>query len=538
MIKLVLPLLQRLRLQFAMPMRLLRDQCGNTLAIFAAALVPITLMIGSGLDLGVMYMARAKLQNACDAGVLAGRQAMSGNVWTSASQAAAAKFFAVNFPAGMHGVADASFQVSQDQQDNAQLIGSASGTVPTSLMRLADVDTLPIAVNCSAKRDLGHNDLLLVLDVTGSMNHAPSNGGGTKIGRLRTGAVGLFRALDDDSTSVTRFGIVPYSHTVNVARSLRRRDILRDQDYLDGNWSFTRCDSNGYYIWNCQSQTSGTKPAWGLSNGNTIYTYNITFSITGSVSVAAKDSSWATNNHNGQSIDTFRFSGDGCIEERPSIGNAANPVTINNSVSLADVNDKASAWNDAARQFGRYDPDVQQGQSQVGCPSEAQKLQTYADETAFNAAINAATARVTGGTYHDVGMLWGLRFLSRNGFFANDNPTQIDGVPVAQHIVFMTDGILDTGPTLYASHGVETYQQRTLGGGSQDQKHLDRFDSACNLAKSMGITVWVIALDVANTDDVEPCATTSAHFYTSDGSDLEEVFAAIGQGIGNLRLTQ
>ena len=54
----------------------------------------------------------------------------------------------------------------------------------------------------------------------------------------------------------------------------------------------------------------------------------------------------------------------------------------------------------------------------------------------------------------------------------------------------------------------------------------------------MGVTVWVIALDVGNTDDIEHCATSGEHFYTSDGSDLEAIFERIGQGIGNLRLTR
>ena len=53
--------------------KLIADQKGNTLAIFAAALIPLTIVIGSGLDLSIAYMAKAKLQNACDAAVLAGR---------------------------------------------------------------------------------------------------------------------------------------------------------------------------------------------------------------------------------------------------------------------------------------------------------------------------------------------------------------------------------------------------------------------------------------------------------------------------------
>ena len=35
------------------------DTSGNALAIFAAALIPLTIMIGSGLDVSITYMARA-----------------------------------------------------------------------------------------------------------------------------------------------------------------------------------------------------------------------------------------------------------------------------------------------------------------------------------------------------------------------------------------------------------------------------------------------------------------------------------------------
>ena len=83
---------------------LLTDTKGNTLAIFAAALVPLVAMIGSGLDLSFAYMAKAKLQNACDAAVLAGRQSMNGNLWKDANEAEAHKFFDFNFPTGMMGV--------------------------------------------------------------------------------------------------------------------------------------------------------------------------------------------------------------------------------------------------------------------------------------------------------------------------------------------------------------------------------------------------------------------------------------------------
>jgi hypothetical protein len=502
--------------------RLARNEAGNTLALMAAAMVPFTILVGSGVDLAVAYMARGKLQNACDAGVLAARQSMEGTVFDSAVEAEADRFFDFNFPDATAGSTDIEFEVTQDDDDETQLFGSASANVPTTLMRITGVNEIPISVSCDAKRDMGHNDIMLVLDVTGSMLCAPgvasckgpSEQAGSKIGRLRTGAAGIYRGLDSDDGSIIRFGIMPYSSTVNVARSLKNKDILKDQFYV---------------------RTS-----------TTLKTVHI------------NQSSWNNGQGGGESGNTeaFRMSGNGCIEERPSVGNSLSPFRIENTITREDVDTQAgNAGNQPELQFGRYDAPahtnsgyttqdgirfytIASNSVQTACPSEATKLQEYADEGAFQTAINLATARVTGGTYHDVGILWGLRFLSRTGFFSADNPTEIDDIPVNQHIVFMTDGMLGVGDTLYSAHGIEKFEKRTQGSGSQAAKHLARFEDACDLAKSMKITVWVIALDVGDTSDIEPCATSPAHFYPSDGSDLEEVFEKIGRGIGNLRLTR
>jgi hypothetical protein len=485
------------------------DESGNVFMFYAGALIPLLLMIGGAVDIANYYSARAKLQNACDAAVLAGRQSMEGNAWTSAVEVEADKFFDFNFPAGTNHATGLDFDIEQNADDHAELLGEASAIIPTIVMHMFGFETMDVAVNCNAKRDLGHNDVLLVLDTTGSMAYAPSIGGASKISRLRTGAAGIFRALDDsENGSVTRFGIVSYSHTVNVGRSLAANDILDSQQYVS---RYQSCNSQGK---NCK---------W----------------VYGTKTVLVKNSSWGKSSWSlTQNKDAFRTSGSGCIEERPSVGNAFSPIEIDDTVSRADIDNRSAASADNALQFGRYDPAVQEGESQDGCPGESVRLKTYASETAFKNAVNSATANVTGGTYHDVGILWGARFLSSTGFFSADNPTEIDGVPVNKHIVFMTDGELDTGSTLYSAHGVETYQDRTKGTGSQNTQHINRFWAACSVAKSMGMTIWVVALDVTETEDVADCATSPGHFYTSDGSDLEEIFEDIGQGIGNLRLTR
>lgn len=506
--------------------RLMRNTQGNALMLFAAALIPITLMIGSGIDASITYMTRSKLQNACDAGALAGRLAMVGTNWDSVSEAEARKFFDFNFPAGTNGVTDARFDIAPDVSDPSQLVGSARGTVPTSLMFIFGYDTMDIAVRCDAKRDMGHNDVMLVLDVTSSMLSLPSSGGAQpKIDLLRSGVMGLYRALDDaDSGSITRYGFVPFSQTVNVARQLDNNDIIRNQYFVDLNQQV--CDKKG----NCTTIPISKKL------------------------VGAKDSTW-NNGQNGTPTDNaiiqgFRTSGNGCIEERPSFGTPYNNgvFTIKSTVSLDDINLAPRNSTDTDRQFGRYEPLRQEGYVWDACVSEAKQFASYDTEGAFQTAVNETTARVTGGTYSDIGMLWGVRFSSRDGLLKANNPKQVDSIPVNVHLIFFTDGQIYGSADHYSAYGVERYENRLTGDGTFHNgyqpwqtvtgKHRERFKSICSLAKSMGMTVWVVSLDTLYDQDFVNCATSPKHFHESDGTDLEAIFTSIGQGIGNLRLTR
>ena len=58
-------------------LRLAGARGGNVLSIVALGLPALLVLIGGGIDMSRAYMARTSLQNACDAGVLAGRRAMS-----------------------------------------------------------------------------------------------------------------------------------------------------------------------------------------------------------------------------------------------------------------------------------------------------------------------------------------------------------------------------------------------------------------------------------------------------------------------------
>ena len=77
--------------------RLARDARGNTLAIVGAALVPLAGMIGSGVDMSRAYMAKTRLQSACDAAALAGRRVMQNDTLNATVTNEATRFFNFNF---------------------------------------------------------------------------------------------------------------------------------------------------------------------------------------------------------------------------------------------------------------------------------------------------------------------------------------------------------------------------------------------------------------------------------------------------------
>lgn len=213
---------------------LARDQRGNALILTAAAIVPVMGIVGSGVDIGRAYMTQLRLQQACDAGVLAGRRAMAAGTYSTAAQAEANKMFNFNMPAGIYGSNSATF--SSSAPNTADVTGTASAKLPTAIMYIFGTDMFDLSVNCTAKLEISNVDVMLVLDVTGSMARANGSDTVTKIAGLRTAAIDFFDTLTkaDIGDGQLRFGVVPYSSSVNVGGILMAKnpDWLSDIDTL------------------------------------------------------------------------------------------------------------------------------------------------------------------------------------------------------------------------------------------------------------------------------------------------------------------
>lgn len=234
--------------------RLLKNEEGNILALFAAAVIPVFGLVGGGVDMSRIYLSQTRLQGACDAGALIGRKTMGLGKWADNSNAAntqAEKLFDQNFPSGVYGTTN---RVRSFAESKGIVTGTASVTIPMTLMRVLGQESQTVNVNCQAELRVPNTDVMFVLDTTGSMDRSipDSDSSESKINGLRTAVKCFYEALakkdigdiepshcgetsDPVASNIgnvtIRFGFVPYAVNVNVGK-------LLPLDYMADRWTY------------------------------------------------------------------------------------------------------------------------------------------------------------------------------------------------------------------------------------------------------------------------------------------------------------
>jgi Flp pilus assembly protein TadG len=271
--------------------RLARDEAGNTIAIMAAAVIPTIGLIGGGVDMSRIYLARTTLQAACDAGSLMGRKSMATGAWSDKSYKArsdANAMFDSNFTAGVYGTKNLVRTFTENGAGNVK--GTASVDVPLSLMKVltpgdGNADLRKVTVTCQSELRIPNTDVMFVLDTTGSMDDPIPGSGSTasKISGLKVAVKCFYEALaKDDITDIEpaqcgetqnpaggnsanvqlRFGFVPYAVNVNVGKIL-------PLDFMANTWSYqsrvANFDPNAGY-----TGTYGTPSAPVTTSSNTV----------------------------------------------------------------------------------------------------------------------------------------------------------------------------------------------------------------------------------------------------------------------------
>lgn len=216
--------------------RLLRDTTANTLILTAAAMFPLMAMVGGGVDASRYYMAASRMQQACDAGALAARRAMTNNSFQYSHKVVGYNFFDQNFPETMFGTRNVERDYSSD--GSGKVFGRAEGTVPAAIMNLFGFYEFEIAVTCSAEINISNTDIMFVLDTTGSMSECPSgsqcnSGPNSKIVGLRQAVMNFYDTVESATSpnAQVRYGFVPYSQQVNVGFLLPREYLADSHIY-------------------------------------------------------------------------------------------------------------------------------------------------------------------------------------------------------------------------------------------------------------------------------------------------------------------
>ncbi len=252
--------------------RLARNTAGNTLVIMGMAVIPLAGLVGGAVDVSRLYLTKTRLQQACDAGALAGRKVMGGGAWNANSNAAntaALNFFDSNFQNGAYGTTG---RTRTFTEAGGRVTGTASAVVPMTIMKIFRQSSRTLTVTCDAEMQLPNTDVMFVLDTTGSMAWTLSGDSVSKIDGLKKAVKCFYETvakLDTDAdcgstpsggtgaATQIRFGFVPYSTNVNIGK-------LLPTDYFD---------PNPYYQTRVANYTTAFYPVTDTTPGPETYEY-------------------------------------------------------------------------------------------------------------------------------------------------------------------------------------------------------------------------------------------------------------------------
>lgn len=192
-----------------------RRQPGQVVILTAMMLTVLMGLAGAGVDYGLIVAEKARLQNALDASALAGARALitsSASTQTArnaAGEAAAASYLTLHgYTSGANG---ATFTYSESASDGGAFNDTMTvvGTValPTRFWRVIGITTTNLNQRAVAAAGAGMVDVMLSLDLSGSMELSGTN----DLGQLRAAVVAFINQMQIDPTD-------PRSTKVGIAR--------------------------------------------------------------------------------------------------------------------------------------------------------------------------------------------------------------------------------------------------------------------------------------------------------------------------------
>ncbi len=467
--------------------KFLRNVRGNMTTLFAASLIPITLLGGGLIDYSAQMKTKAKLQAALDNAVLGAAAGVSGPPQAQAAiiRAKVRTWLNNNLTAADKDNLDIT-RVEVTVSKDGTVDASVGGSMKTTFLKLVNINTLDVEAVTQTLRSYGVTEVALVLDTTGSMS-------GHKLRELKRAAKLFINTIynkvkDRPDKDNFRVAIVPFSQYVNVGTKYRNAswiDAPAEYETVEYNCRWTRkCVSWGYSNWfgwtykYCKKygprqrvcDTYQRKINWRGCVGSRNYPYNL------------KDGDYVANKI--PAVLDRAYNGTGSWNYCPTT-----PILPLTSV----VNDKATL---------------------------EQKL-------------NSMTA--LGTTYIPAGLIWGRRVLSHQApFDEGASDQEVRDKNIQRVVILMTDGQNTRSPT-YPDHA-----------GSNTTVSDNLTAELCNRIKATDpatgrpfADIITISFDVHNNKVkrmLRACASMGS--YDAQSGNLEAAFKSIGVKLARLHLSR
>ncbi len=445
---------------------------GSTGLIFGLSILPLMLMLGVSVDYGRATMMKSRLQASVDAAALA---AVSAQYKGGNPVNVAANYVAQAFAGGNLSITT----TTTPNVAQGTVTVRAVATVPTSVMKIAHINSLPVAAQATAALGASSGDLTevaIAFDTTGSM-------AGTKLTTAQQAAnqlVDTLMLLPGTSTPNpnVKVGLAPFADYVNIGTQYRGAYWLTNAN------DYTTSQPGGCY--DTYPNATYTNPIWHsetcYSDGTPYDCSHYDYTVNYGAPVQQCDP-----------LATITHTWNGCV------GSQASPN---------DESDLVSATNQVPALFD------------LGCVSPLIRLSYNA--TTIKSAINAMTAN--GHTYIASGLLWGWRLLSPNPPFSDGNAYNA----AKKILILMTDGANTLSASYPAHNGADVAAANA------------KLANVCVNVKGAGIQLYTIAFQVSDStiqNLLAQCATGVPFYYNAQtNSDLQAAFASIGMQINKLRL--
>jgi Flp pilus assembly protein TadG len=504
-----------------------RDAKGNVAILFGFALIPILLGIGVAADYGRALIIRDRMADAADAAALA--IGSWPNQTPAQLKTRAQQFFNANYPPSTLGTVGAiDVQVSDDN-----VIINVKGTVKTTFMRLAYVNSLDVGASTTVHKKERNIELALVLDVTGSM------GQGGKLAAMQSAAKKMVSTLFDGKTTsdTLKIAVVPFSVAVNIGSDKLNSGWLDKNTYSSANATadpiaFEDYNSNGISSLSALNLYSKVGKSWSGCVRERGGAYELTDDAP---SAGTPATLW---------VPYF-------APDEPDSGSGTdydNTYLSDGSYSSATCIKTGSPSNDNKRQCNtaKYKSFSGSGGPYYNCPPASAKLTALTNtQSTITSAINALAAN--GNTVIPAGLLWGWRVLSPTAPFTEG--AAYDDEKTVKALVLLTDGENDVNQggngmnkSSYNAFGYAKNGHLGSTSGSNANATLDsKTLSVCSAIKAKGIQLYTIGFQVSSASKslLTSCASKPDMFYDSPTNDqLAAIFQDIAQGLNELRIAQ